>query len=693
MFLHPREAPGDILLFEGPCLSDPTSEGVLMLVHAKKLSLTAILALLGSALVASPAQGDTSPVNCSGGGSFTVTTTFGSTFYGMDFSQGVRVEVSSSSSCTGMAPIPVNVNSIGPDAFSGSEGLTSVAYADGINLLYIGPKAFTGTKLSSVTIPGTVQKISVDAFLNSSLLTSVTFEGNAPEVAKEPPTTNFLAFSSAGSDPVGFISTLAGGFPDDPTWEGLTLSRATGMGGGGMGGGGMSGGMSGPVVETVPCTTGSETTGTYTIQDNVITSNSECAGSVTIPASVTSIGTYAFDNAISLGTVTFEAGSALESIGNGAFQNATSLALITIPKSVTSIGANAFGRAIALTTVTFEVDSALDSIGPGAFFEARSLESITIPNNVTLIKEGAFFNCNLLATVTFEGVAPTVRSSAFGNVAVGARAIVSPSFADSFGSGQTWNGLELSLLHSVVFDANGGSGTMAPQRAAPSTALKTSTFIRDGFDFNGWNTAFDGIGTDYAAGAIYGFISDETLYAKWTPIATSLTPAPYSGPIPTNHSDKTPAIGDEVTITGVRLDQVTSCTIDGVEVEISSQSATGLTIVIPEGLEPGLKDLVMVGTFGKITAQGAFTVEAGLAKSPVVAEKTNAGSFNGYVAVYAKGHKGKTLSWKIAGKWFKTTITSDFQVFQRKTEAVGLDVEVHLYIDGEKQTTKKVRTR
>jgi hypothetical protein len=174
--------------------------------------------------------------------------------------------------------------------------------------------------------------------------------------------------------------------------------------------------------------------------------------------------------------------------------------------------------------------------------------------------------------------------------------------------------------------------------------------------------------------------------------AQAQAPAPYSGALPAKYSDRTPKIGDEVTISGADLDQVDSCTIDGVEVEISSQSSTGLTIVIPEGLEPGLKDLVMVGGFGKLTAQGAFTVEAGPAKSPVVAEKTNAGSFNGYVAVYAKGHKGKTLSWKIAGKWFKTTITSDFQVFQRKTEAVGLNVEVHLYIDGEKQSTMTVRT-
>ena len=46
-----------------------------------------------------------------------------------------------------------------------------------------------------------------------------------------------------------------------------------------------------------------------------------------------------------------------------------------------------------------------------------------------------------------------------------------------------------------------------------------------------------------------------------------------------------------------------------------------------------------------------------------------------------------------AGKWFKTTITSDYQVFQRRTAAVGLDVDVHLYIDGEKQLTKTVTTR
>jgi len=179
-------------------------------------------------------------------------------------------------------------------------------------------------------------------------------------------------------------------------------------------------------------------------------------------------------------------------------------------------------------------------------------------------------------------------------------------------------------------------------------------------------------------------------------VSSTSTAAPYTGPLPTGYSNTNPSIGDQVVVSGLRLNLVSSCTIDGVTAVMSNQSADSFTIVIPEGVTSGLKDLVMTGPAGKLTAQGALTIQQSIPaiidEAPL-SSKLNAGSFNGYVAVYAKGHKGKTLSWKIAGKWFKTTITSDYQVFQRKTAAVGLDVDVHLYIDGEKQTTKKVRTR
>ena len=225
-------------------------------------------------------------------------------------------------------------------------------------------------------------------------------------------------------------------------------------------------------------------------------------------------------------------------------------------------------------------------------------------------------------------------------------------------------------------------------------------------DYSGLSVSLSSDGTSVAIGAPYndGSFSNAghvrvhsmSTSSPGSAPAPAPAPAPYSGPIPTNYSDRTPSIGDDVIISGLRMNLVTSCTIDGVTAVMSNQSADSFTIVIPIGITSGLKDLVMTGPAGKLTAQGAVTVQQiipAIINEALVSSKLNAGSFNGYVAVYAKGHKGKTLSWKIAGKWFKTTITSDYQVFQRRTAAVGLDVNVHLYIDGEKQSTIAVRTR
>ena len=245
------------------------------------------------------------------------------------------------------------------------------------------------------------------------------------------------------------------------------------------------------------------------------------------------------------------------------------------------------------------------------------------------------------------------------------------------------------ITYNVTFDAQSGSSVALQNTASVASSPATT---RTGYNFQGWfDAATDGNGITFP----YAPSSDTTLYAQWVS-ATPPTPAPYTGSLPTGYSNTTPSIGDEVVVSGLRMNLVTSCTIDGVTAVMSNQSADSFTIVIPEGVTSGLKDLVMTGPAGKLTAQGALTVQESIPtiidETPV-SSKVNAGSFNGYVAVYAKGHKGKTLSWKIAGKWFKTTITSDYQVFQRRTAAVGLDVDVHLYINAEKQLTKTVRTR
>jgi hypothetical protein len=133
--------------------------------------------------------------------------------------------------------------------------------------------------------------------------------------------------------------------------------------------------------------------------------------------------------------------------------------------------------------------------------------------------------------------------------------------------------------------------------------------------------------------------------------------------------------------------------IDGVGAAIVSVEDTRLVFTLPNGLEVGTKSIVFIGSYGKLTFLANLEYKAALPPAVLQPKKVNAGSFKGHVAVYAKGHKGQTLSWKIAGKWFKEEITSNYQVFKRKTAAVGKEVKVDLFIDGKSQLSKRVRTR
>ncbi|OIQ75002.1 internalin-A precursor [mine drainage metagenome] len=74
--------------------------------------------------------------------------------------------------------------------------------------------------------------------------------------------------------------------------------------------------------------------------------------------------------------------------------------------------------------------------------------------------------------------------------------------------------------YTVTFDANGGTGTMAPQVASTPTALTLNTYTRAGYTFTGWNMAANGSSTAYADGALYAFTANLTLYAQWLIIPT-----------------------------------------------------------------------------------------------------------------------------------------------------------------------------
>ena len=82
------------------------------------------------------------------------------------------------------------------------------------------------------------------------------------------------------------------------------------------------------------------------------------------------------------------------------------------------------------------------------------------------------------------------------------------------------------------------------------------------------------------------------------------------------------------------------------------------------------KDLVVTSTT-EITASGVVASAA----------KVNAGSFKGYVALYAKGYKGQRMSAKVGKDW--VVVASLASNFERVVEftGAGVDVAVRIYID------------
>ena len=72
----------------------------------------------------------------------------------------------------------------------------------------------------------------------------------------------------------------------------------------------------------------------------------------------------------------------------------------------------------------------------------------------------------------------------------------------------------------VVFFQNGGSGTMNSQASNNAANLSRNLFIRNSYDFAGWNTDQNGTGTWYTDEESFSFSTSLNLYAHWITAST-----------------------------------------------------------------------------------------------------------------------------------------------------------------------------
>jgi surface protein len=166
---------------------------------------------------------------------------------------------------------------------------------------------------------------------------------------------------------------------------------------------------------------------------------------------------------------------------------------------------------------------------------------------------------------------------------------------------------------------------------------------------------------------------------------------PYLGPVNLDVDPRGLANGT-ANATGSNLDTVTTVSVNGSLTTFRLNSDGSITFDIPD-LPVGKYPVTFFVQVNSVNLVSTIEI-TGRATAAVSEEKIlNAGTFDRYVAVYAKGYAGSTLTWKIAGKWFKTELTEDYQVFQRPTIYRNFPINVELYIDGERLFQKNVLTK
>ena len=299
--------------------------------------------------------------------------------------------------CTALesVTIPDGVLSLGNNSFVGCFALTSITIPDSVTSI---PNAFASCiALTSVMIPDSVTNIDAGAFSYCIALQDVYYGGSEAQwnditIAEnhtplENATIHFNVVDWGYCGAAGNEESLTWVFTNDGT---LTISGTGPMGAFRQNGHYVMIGVVGPTAKRVRKVVVEE--GVTSLPEQAFIGVDRYLEEVILPASLETIGAWAFYHLEGLRSGTIPENSQLTTIGSAAFSGDSSLTSFRIPEGVTTIENGAFYQ-VPLTELT--IPGSVTTIGNAAFDGGYSDEqavftTVTIPATVTSIGSNAF---------------------------------------------------------------------------------------------------------------------------------------------------------------------------------------------------------------------------------------------------------------------------------------------------------------
>ena len=272
---------------------------------------------------------------------------------------------------------------------------------------------------------------------------------------------------------------------------------------------------------------------TITSLPDTICSNMYALTSIHLPKTLTSIGTSALEGCKKLEEITGISDCKLTSIGANAFASCSALKEVDLSKSsFTALPASAFAKDTALTSV--KLPDSLTEIGEKAFVGCGAMEKIDLSNTkLTTIGKNAMAEMNDLMYINLPDTVKNVGQSAF-DISVPLDSsdtafmptIISEN-VNPLDVGYTDNNISPWKRRQVIFrdnaftvrfDGNGSDGTTANEPffgyVGTKVTIPACKYKKKGYLFTGWNTKKDGSGTAYKAGTKTAD-TISVLYAQW----------------------------------------------------------------------------------------------------------------------------------------------------------------------------------